>query len=791
MRASTTCGLLALAFCAPLAWAQQTPQPAEEAKKPPQSAAARDATQSAEEGDQSKPLVFREEVVVTAQKRKEAIAEIPASVTVVTGQLLEQQRANDFQDLVPLVPGLSLTSDRPGVTRITLRGINTGGVASTVGVYFNDVPFGSSSGLANAAIVSGDFDTFDIGRVEVLRGPQGTLYGASSLGGVMKYVPNAPSSERFEARILASAEAVDNGDPGYSVTGLVNVPLSDEFALRASGFYRFDSGFIDSIGNNPIPSLTNPAVNIVDGTLVLNGLNSVDRFGGRIAALFKPSDRLSVDVATQLQNINSDGSSIVDASPDTLEPLNRNVQSRYLVETNDTKYRVYSGTVNWDLGPARIESVTSYGTFEADFKVDAAIQSQLTGGPPLASLVTLLFGDAETRPLSAVLPQTTSTDKFTQELRLVSPKGETFDWLVGGYYTDEDSAIKQKILATEAATDTVATGVPMLADLTLDATYQEIAGFANATWHVTPRFDLSLGGRASHNKQNASQVADGPLVGGHTEYEDVKSSESPFTYSFAPRFELKKNSSIYGRIATGFRPGGPNVLPPGAPPEVPRTYGSDRLTSYELGLKAGGGPGDKFSLDLSGFYLDWKDIQLFLVVNNFGINGNGGTAVSKGFELAASVFPTAGLALSLNGAYTNAKLTEDTDPVVGGMDGDPLPYVPEWSYGLNADYEWTVKGSSRAYVGGSLEYTDDRTVAFSQRAADGSILQADGFLTLNLRAGLYHGRWSVEVYGKNLTNEMGITSIDAAGPLPNDALGLGLVRPRTIGVSVGTRFWGS
>jgi hypothetical protein len=125
------------------------------------------------------------------------------------------------------------------------------------------------------------------------------------------------------------------------------------------------------------------------------------------------------------------------------------------------------------------------------------------------------------------------------------------------------------------------------------------------------------------------------------------------------------------------------------------------------------------------------------------------------------------------------------------MDGDPLPYVPEWSFALNADYEWTVKGSTQAYVGGSLGYTGDRTVAFSQRAADGSILQADSFLTLNLRAGLYHGRWSVEVYGKNLTNEMGITSIDAAGPLPNGALGLSLIRPRTIGVSVGTRFWGS
>ena len=791
MRPSTTCGLLALAFCAPLAWAQQTPQSAE-ANKTPQSAEAKDATQSPDAGDSSKPLAFREEVVVTAQKRTEAIADIPASVTVVGGQLLEQQRATGFQDLVPLVPGLSVTTDRPGVTRVTLRGINTGGVASTVGVYFNDVPFGSSSGLANGAIVSGDFDTFDIARVEVLRGPQGTLYGASSVGGVIKYVPNRPSSERFEARLLASAGAVDNGDPGYSVTGLVNVPLSEQLALRTSGYYRFDSGFIDSIGNNPIPSLTNPAINIVDGTLVTNGLNSVDRFGGRIALLFKPSDRFSVDLATQLQDINSDGSSTVDADPSSLTPLSGSpVQSRYLLETNDTKYRVYSGTIGWNLGPASIESVTSYSTFEADFKIDAAIQSQLTGGPPLASLVTLLFGNAETRPLSAVLPQTTSTDKFTQELRLVSPKSETFDWLLGGYYTDEDSAIKQKILATEAGTDTVATGVPVLADLTLDSTYEEIAGFANVTWHVTPRFDLSLGGRASHNKQNASQVADGPLVGGHTEYEDVRSSESPFTYSFAPRFELKKNSSIYGRVATGFRPGGPNVLPPGAPADVPRTYDSDSLTSYELGVKAGGGPADKFSLDLSAFSLDWEDIQLFLVVNNFGINGNGGTAVSKGFELAASVFPANGLALSLNGAYTNAKLTQDTDPVVGGMDGDPLPYVPEWSYALNADYEWTVKGSSRAYVGGSLDYTGERTVAFSQRAADGSILQADSFLTLNLRAGLYHGRWSVELYGKNLTNEMGVTSIDAAGPLPNGALGLSLIRPRTIGVSVGTRFWGS
>ena len=758
-------------------------------------AGAQEATPSpspAPSDDPSKPVGFREEVVVTAQKRTEAIADIPASVTVVPGQLLEQQRVDDFKDLLPLVPGLSLTETRPGSTRVTLRGINTGGVASTIGIYFDDVPFGSSTGLANGSISAGDFDTFDVARVEVLRGPQGTLYGASSLGGVLKFVPNRPRNDRFEARLLGSAETVDNGDPGYSVTGMANVPLGAKAAVRASGFYRSDSGFIDSIGNNPVPSLATPGVNVISGTRVANGLNALDRFGGRLAVLVEPSKRFSVTVGAQIQDIDTDASSVVDADPRSLEPLNPTpVQSSYQKEFNDTKYRVYNGTIDGDLGPARLQSVTSYGTFETDFQSDLAIATNLTCGPPLSALVTQLFGNARTRPLSAVLPQTTSTDKFTQELRLVSAKSKAFDWLVGGYYTNEDSAIKQKITAVEAGTDAVATGIPILADVALDSTYEEIAGFANATWHATPRFDLALGGRLSHNKQVASQRSDGPLAGGPAQFDDVKSSESPFTFSFAPRFEIGKSASIYGRVATGFRPGGPNVLPPAAPASVPRTYDSDRLTSYEVGLKAGGRPADKFSLDLAGYYLDWEDIQLFLIVNNFGINGNGGTAASKGFEIAASAFPTSGLTLSVNAAYTDAKLTQDTSASVGGKDGDPLPYVPDWSFGLNADYEWTVKSRTRTYVGGSLGYTGERPVAFNNRAADGSIRRADSYVSLNLRAGAYHGRWSVELYGKNLTNDLGVTSIGTAGPLPNGALGLSLTRPRTIGLSVGTRLWGS
>ena len=182
------------------------------------------------------------EIVVTAQKREERILDIPQSVTVLSGDNLERQNATNFQDYVNQVPGLSLEQDEPGVGRLVLRGVNTGGVASTVAVYIDETPFGSSSGLANGAILAGDFDTFDIARVEVLRGPQGTLYGASSLGGVLKFVTNTPQLNRLSARARAGLEFVDDGGTGYNANGVVNVPLGDIAALRATGFYRKRGG---------------------------------------------------------------------------------------------------------------------------------------------------------------------------------------------------------------------------------------------------------------------------------------------------------------------------------------------------------------------------------------------------------------------------------------------------------------------------------------------------------------------------------------------------------------------
>ena len=725
-------------------------------------------------------------IYVTAQKRLQPLSEVPMSISALSGADLEREHIDSFQDLVALVPGFSLNTNRRGVSSITLRGVNTAGVASTVGVYVNDVPFGSSSGLANSGSLSGDFDTFDLARIEVLRGPQGTLYGASSLGGVIKYVANGPRLDDFEARLQATLEQVDDGGAGHSVAGVVNIPVGDRTAIRINGYSRADDGFIDSIGNNPIPSWQNPDVNIVDGSRLEKDLNGTDTTGARISALFQVSDRFSFDLSALMQDIDSDNLDVYEGDPVTFRPLYGGlVASRYHPEFSEIGYRVYSATLDWDFDNYSLRSVTSHGTLDQDFQWDFAIA---LGG--LSQLLTFLFSDPVTAqpPLSAVLQQSVGTDKWTQEFRLVSDADETLEWLLGLYYTKEDSAIDpQDLIAVDAGTEIPAAGIPLLFFGSLDSEYEETAVFANATWHVSPRLDLSFGGRISKNDQKASQTLDGILLGGVTQFDDVSSSESPFTYSFAPRIALTDSAAIYFRVATGFRPGGPNVLPPAAPPGTPATYDADELTSYEIGVKAGSADGP-FMLEAAVFRLDWKDIQLFAQIDDIGVNTNGGTAVSKGVEFAATLRPNERFALSITGAHTNAYLTKDTDPVVGGRDGDPLPYVPDWALSIGAEYQWPVLGDGTAYVGGRVSHTGDRPSIFNNRTADGDIRIAESYSTVDVRAGVDLGRVKFELFGKNLSNARGISEIIAEGGYPNGAVGIAVIRPRTVGLAVGARF---
>lgn len=776
----TTAGLMS--FAAP-ASAQQAPQPA--SASDPAANAPGNVSRDAPLNSTAAQPVSTEDVIVTAQKREQTLIEVPQLITVVSGAALEAQQATSFQDYLKLVPGLQLSQAQPGASRLILRGINAGGVASSVAVYVDDTPFGSSSGLVNGAVLAGDFDTFDIARIEVLRGPQGTLYGANSLGGILKFVTNAPDPSKVEARVRGSVEDTEGGGIGYSGNAMLNLPLiGDKLALRASGYYRRIGGFIDAVGTPltiPTPTAANPAATTVRTSRVINDIDSANSYGGRGSLLFTPSQAISVRLAAIVQNIDSNAPATIDSNPFTLNELyGRPTQTVFVPQYRNTAYRLYNGTIDLNLGVATLTSVSSYAT------LNQHLISDVTGYLNFAlkgALGTPDFGEQ----------QTTHQTKFTQEVRLSVPKRDWFEGLIGGYYTHETGRIDQQFQAYNPGTTTQVTGVPLLASVILPSTYDEYAGFANGTIYLGRIFDLTLGGRYSHNVQRSSETIDGLLEGGPSNYPQIRSTDNVFTYSVAPKININSHASIYGRVAKGYRPGGPNLLPALAPAGTPRTFASDNVTSYEGGFK-GETSDRKFSLEVAGFHIDWNRIQLLALVNGYGINANGGKAVSDGVEFTATARPTPGLNLTANGAFTNARLKQDTSIFVGGLAGDRLPYSPKVSINLDGSYEFVLTGETKASIGASLRSLSKQNGDYDNgfRTTYGRQREIPAYETVDLRAGVNLGRFEVEAYAKNLTNALGRTFVGTTFPtpssLPNGAIPTGVIRPRTAGIAITAGF---
>ena len=735
-------------------------------------------------------------IVVTAQRREQTLLEIPQSISVVGGETLERQQATSFQDYAQLVPGLNITQDTPGETRLILRGINTGSPGSTVSVYVDDIPFGASGSLSNAGTLAGDFDTFDVARVEVLRGPQGTLYGSNSLGGVLKFVTVKPSTRDFELRGQTGIEDTKGGGTGYSGNAVVNIPISDMLAFRASGFYRKNAGHVNTIGRNA------------------NNIDDSESYGGRASVLFEPSDDFSIRLLGILQNLSTGSSSSFNVDPVSLKPVNpitgiRQDRTSYsrIAETNDLKYRLYSGTISYNFGFAEAISVTSYSTQDRIDLSDASTNAA-------RDLTNAIYAPTSPGTVGLGYKNNISVKKFTQELRLASPDSDIFEWQIGGYYTDESTLLDQEFLpfslATQQFIPTPATFGPFTFDkfvtAMIDANYEEIAGFVSGTIHLGERFDITAGGRYSHNKQDSVQsviqFGTGSPVSGN-------SSENVFTWSVSPRFELNDRASIYARVAKGYRPGGPNFIPVNPPPGFPSEFDADTLISYEAGFR--GETNDRtFGIDASIYYLDWKDIQILTTVDTdagpVGVNSNGRKAESYGAEITATIQPVAGLSFIANVAYNIAKLLEDTTPVAGGTNltgglaGDRLPYAPEWSANVSADYEWALSGSVDAFVGGNVRLVSDQFAGFSPgyRAAFGRRLELDGYPVVDLRAGINFDRILISAFVKNLTDQYGLTTATYGTtpfsvPVAIGGQGIPLatassIRPRTFGATVGFSF---
>ena len=715
-----------------------------------------------------------EAIIVTAQKRPQVLLDVPQSISVVSGKTLEAQHANTFQDYLKLVPGLQLDQARPGESRLIVRGVNTGGVASAVSVYLDETPFGSSSGLVNGGVLAGDFDTFDLERIEVLRGPQGTLYGASSLSGVVRFVTALPQTDRVIVRGRAGLETVKDGELGYLGNLVVNFPLAPALAFRASASFRKDGGYIDSIGTG--------------GSDVAKNINSDKVYSGRASLLFKPSEAASIRLTAVAQNVDAHAASAIDVDPDTLEALHGLSHAQYVPEYSDLRYRQYSATGTFNIGFGTLTTTTSYAKQNQNVRKDLTFALSAALSPYLG-------------PNEIFEPQQTNLKKFSQEVRL-SGQTHLADWLIGGFYTREKGLILQDVVADLPGTFSpipVSIFGPDLGHVDLSSKYREVAGFADATVHITPMFDLQFGGRYSKNHQSARQLTSGIFAGGTSDKAN-SSSEHVFTYSVAPKLKLDANTTLYARVAKGFRPGGPNVIAPNAPASVPRTYASDKVISYEAGVKAQSAD-RRFSVDVAAFHINWKGIQLFTTIplvdpvsgatTTFGVNINGSSARSDGVELTATARPLPGLDLSVNGAYTHARLTGSTPIEVGGFSGDQLPYTPKLSASFNGDYSWHVSPNAKAHVGASLRHLSGQTASYSAAfvAAHGGQRHIRPYGVVDANAGVDFGRFNVEAYVKNLGNSHGRTSdFIVPGLLPEGAGAAGIIRPRTFGFTLGFNY---
>lgn len=689
-----------------------------------------------------------EEIIVTAQKRSERLQDVPVPVTTLAADTLINNNQPRLQDYYTRIPGLSLTPDGIyGAPRLTIRGITTGGFTNpTVGVTIDDVPFGSTA-AGPGGYQAPDIDPSELTRIEVLRGPQGTLYGASSIGGLLKFVTADPSTDRLNGRVQASLSDVHNGDEaGYGVRGSVNVPLSDTWAIRASGFTRRDPGYIDD------PVLGDRAV------------NSAKASGGRLSALWKPTDDFSLKLSALLQD------SQRDASPESHAlPGLGTLEHAALIDSGWFKKKVesYQAVATARLGRAELTSLTGYSsnTFSSSWDITYLY----------APFTQLLFGVPGTPDIAHI-----KTDKFSQELRVALAVGERIYWIVGGFYTHEKSKNIVDILAVDPADGAVAGS---LLHNDIPSRFEEAAAFTNVTVRMTDRFDVQVGARASGNKQRYSAHSVGPIVpGGETLAPEPDSKDHAFTYLLTPRLKLSPQVMAYLRLASGYRVGGINA---GSVAGFPPEYDADRTQNYELGVK-GDLLGGAFSIDASVYYVDWKDMQILLLdqASASGYYTNGSRAKSQGIELSIGARPVRGLSIAAWAAWNDAKLTKDfpDDAQAYGVDGDRLPNSPRFSGNLSLEGEIPLGGTMTAFMGGTLAYIGNRKEVFTgspQRETLPSYVQTD------IHAGVRRDAWTANLFVNNLADRRGVLTGGFGTLNPN---AFTYIQPRTLGLSVSWAF---
>lgn len=701
------------------------------------------------------------EVIVTAQKRSERIQDVPVSMSVINASALASKDSVQLQDYLAGVPGVSVGDLGNGRTQVVIRGISTGfGNNPTTGFTIDDVPVGSSTSNGLGDVLVPNLDPSDLARVEILRGPQGTLYGASSMGGLVRYVTAAPSLDAFNAELGTDGSWLDRGDDGYAARGFASVPvLPGKLGMRISGFYQHDPGFID------------------DPQQGRSHVNSGRTYGGLLSTLWRILPGVDLRLTALSQNQSAGASATEDVNQAGI-PIYGDLTHERLPGTDgfDEKFRLYAATLTADLKFATLTSITGYNQSDASFPQDVS--------PDFTPFTPMIYGES----LPIRINQSYETNKLSQEVRLASPNNHHLEWLVGAFYTHENTPVDEFIFPVDQLTG-AALPLPELIAVDGHSIYKEEAGFANLTYYFTPRLDLSVGGRYSRNQQDYSEIDQGLLIGPAPSTTQANFTGHSATYLVTPQFRISDSLVTYFRVASGYRPGGPNS---GAVPGVPSRFAPDTTVNYELGVK-GDTFGHRLTYAADVFYIDWSNIQIREVdVNNgFSYYGNASKALSRGAELSLQARPVAGLTLSANLSYTDALLTAAAPSAAGvfAPAGSRLPNSSKWNGGVSAEEEVPLTASVDGFGSVTITYTGDRLAGFQPTASSPRFLMPS-YTTVDLQLGTRIDLWTLSLFVRNLTNRRGFLDANNENSVSGSSgYYASIIQPRTLGLSVARKFF--
>ncbi|MGH9382461.1 MAG: TonB-dependent receptor [Thermoanaerobaculia bacterium] len=791
------------------ALAQETPPAeAEQEEQPP-----------AEEQEVEEDEGFREVITVTARKREEELQDVPFSVVAPTEDVLRERGADNLEDVSANVAGFNVQNLGPGQSQVAMRGISAGqvvrdqpGVKEQVGVYLDE-------SVLSLSLFTPDIDLFDMSRVEVLRGPQGTLFGSGSLSGTVRYISSQPLLGVTEGVAELTVSAIDDGEVGGSAKVAINRPLGDKAALRITAYNTEFAGYMDAVQ----PNLS-----------VDEDVNSGNRTGGRVAIHFQPNERLSIVPRVFYQEVDMDGWNRIDdynilANPFTTTRPAVDLGERELFTQIDEpftdEFLLGDLTIGYDFDTVTLTSITSYTDRDILVVRDAtALTGSITGGS--IGLPEQIY------TLDAPLFDATTAKMLTQEFRL-SGGTDRWVWLTGAFYSDIDRDYGQSLPVTGFED---LSGIPtrgiladkdelFFSDLAYD--FEQFALFGEATYSFTDRFDLTGGLRYYDFDESRDQVFDGLFAVANVGEEIASQPGSVTADGVSPRvtarYAITDNTNLNAQVSNGFRLGGINdpLNVPLCRPEDLETFGNlptwedEEVWDYEVGSKSTfmGGRG---TFNVAAYLMDVSDLQVTTTAGTCSsrIIFNVPDARSQGLELELTAQPTPSFDFAISASYNDSELksslTSGGEVIEGIEEGERLPTVPEFQAAVAASYRWQMTGNWAGYLTGAYQHVGSRfTQITDHREGFGTVNllalpntiggpltqniftfdpELPAYDIVNLRLGFLTDIWEVALFVNNVTDEVAFLALDQErGTLGR--VGYLTNQPRTFGVTTRFRFW--